>query len=79
MMTYRTLGRSALMDFTLNTFAASRRSRVCSGGSRNTIHSVSSRISSAMRPASAGGSEAKNGRSRSEDIWPSRQTRFTSS
>ena len=35
-----TFGRSACIERTLNTFEASRRSRVCSGGSRNTIHSV---------------------------------------
>ena len=34
------LGRSALIERTWNTFAASRRRRVCSGGSRNTIQSV---------------------------------------
>jgi len=74
-----TFGRSAAMVRALNTRLASRRSRVCSGGSRNTIQSVRMRISSAMRAASADGSVAKNGRKRSDDIWPSRQTRFTSS
>jgi hypothetical protein len=75
-----TFGRSAWIERTLNTRLARRRRRVCSGGSRNTIHKVSMRISSPMRAASAPGSEAKNGRSRSEDHTPvSRQTRFTSS
>ena len=32
-----TVGRMACIDCTLNTLLVSRRSRVCSGGSRNTI------------------------------------------
>ena len=63
-----TFGRSAAMVRALNTRPASRRSLVCSGGSRNTIQSVSVRMSSAMRAASAEGSVAKNGRKRSEDM-----------
>ena len=40
------------MERTLNTRLASRRRRVWTGGSRNTIHKVRMRISSAMRAGS---------------------------